>query len=113
MPANRGSWGINVSDRAALPPFRDVFAGWAAAWPVRGRRPGSLPRAIMAARQPGHRAAPGPTRQLPVINGAAHARTYVAACTVASPATLARRGAQIGLICRGGTRSWYEGNAPS
>jgi hypothetical protein len=40
-----------------------------------------------------------------VINGAAHARTYVAACTVASPATLARRGAQIGLICRGGTRS--------
>jgi hypothetical protein len=29
----------------------------------------------MAARQPGHRAAPGPARQLPVINGAAHART--------------------------------------
>jgi len=27
-----------------------VFAEWAAAWPVRGRRPGSLPRAIMAAR---------------------------------------------------------------
>ena len=41
------------------------------------------------------------------------ARAHLTACTVASPATLARRGAQIGLICRGGARSWYEGNAPS
>jgi len=52
-----------------------VFAERAAAWPVRGRRPGSLTRAIMAARQPRHRAAPGPTRQPPAINGTAHAGT--------------------------------------
>ena len=31
-------------------PFRDVFAEWAAAWPVRGRQPGSLPPVTMAAR---------------------------------------------------------------
>jgi len=36
-----------------------VSAEGAAAWPVRGRRPGRLPRGDQAARQPGHRAAPG------------------------------------------------------
>jgi len=81
-----------------------VFAEGAAAWPVPGRpagEPAAGDHGSAAAEAPrGARAdtaTPGDQRR--------GSRAHLAARTVASPATLARRGAQIGLICRGGTRS--------
>jgi len=52
-----------------------VFADWAAAWPVRGPAAGESDAGDHDSAAAGAPRGAGPTRQLPVINGAAHART--------------------------------------